>query len=146
VPSTIEDLTNRVKDIGKKIDKVLTDENIKKFSEILANTETITATVAARSADIDAALRNTNEATRNFAIAARDLHPTLINAQGTLRRLDRLALDADQVVTGDGVAQLSALIADSRRLVTSLTKLSDELNREPTRVIFGDRRKGYTPK
>ncbi|MBV9419122.1 MAG: MCE family protein [Alphaproteobacteria bacterium] len=146
IPSTIEDLTNRVRAIGAKIDKVLNDENIRKFSEILAHTDTITATIAARSGDIDATLRNTNEATRNFAVAARDLHPTLLAAQGTLRRLDRVALDADQVVTGDGVAQLSALIADSRRLVTSLTKLSDELNREPTRVIFGDRRKGYTPK
>ncbi len=69
-----------------------------------------------------------------------------MQANATLHKLDKLSTDADSVVTGDGVAQLSALIADSRRLVGSLTKLSDELNREPTRVIFGDRRKGYTPK
>ncbi|MEI9888903.1 MAG: hypothetical protein WDN08_20855 [Rhizomicrobium sp.] len=91
-------------------------------------------------------MRNTAELTRNISVASRDLHPTLLQANATLRRLDKLSLDADEVVTGDGVAQLSALIADGRRLVNSLTKLSDELNREPTRVIFGDRRKGYTPK
>ena len=102
--------------------------------------------VAARSGDIDQTIRNTNEATRNLAVATRELGPTLKQANVTLHRMDKLTLDADAVVTGDGIAQLSALVADGRRLVTSLTKLSDELNREPTRVIFGDRRKGYEPK
>jgi phospholipid/cholesterol/gamma-HCH transport system substrate-binding protein len=95
--------------------------------------------MAQRSGDLDATLRN-------LTIATHDLHPTLLQASITLQKLDKLSTDADAVVTGEGVAQLSALVADSRRLVGSLTKLSDELNREPTRVIFGDRRKGYTPK
>jgi len=152
-PGTLEDLTNRVREISAKIDKVLTDENIKKFSETLDHLEVITGTVAARSADIDRTLRNATilsanaaSAAHNIDVAARLLPGTLQRANGTLGNLDLLTRHADQVVTGDGVAQLGVLIADARRLVTSLTKLSDELNREPTRVIFGDRRKGYTPK
>jgi phospholipid/cholesterol/gamma-HCH transport system substrate-binding protein len=151
VPSTwaqIEETAPQVVDkVNKIADKLnaLLDKN-GHFMHILVNLDTVTTTVAARSGDIDSTLRNTAEATRNLAVASRDLHPTLLQADATLKRLDKLSTDADAVVTGDGVAQLSALIADSRRLVTSLTKLSDELNREPTRVIFGDRRKGYTPK
>jgi phospholipid/cholesterol/gamma-HCH transport system substrate-binding protein len=125
---------------------LLDDKNRKAIANILANLDTVTGTFAKRSSDIDATLHNLADASHNIVIAARDLHPTLVQADVTLKKLDVLSTDADRVVTGEGVAQLSALIADSRRLVGSLTKLSDELNREPTRIIFGDRRKGYTPK
>ena len=34
---------------------------------------------------------------------------------------------------------------DTRALIASLTRLSSELERQPTQLIFGDRRPGYTP-
>ena len=146
IPSTFEKLEIKLDNLSDKLnitaDRVnlmLDEKNRKAFAGILANLNVITGTVARRSDDLDATLRN-------LAIATRDLHPTLLHADLALKKLDKLSVDADSVVTGEGVAQLSALVADSRRLVGSLTKLSDELNREPTRVIFGDRRKGYTPK
>lgn len=146
IPSTFEKLEKKLDELSDKLnvtaDRVnllLDDKNRKAFAGILANLDVVTGTVAHRSGDIDATLHN-------LAIVSRDLHPTLLQANATLQKLDKLSGDADSVVTGEGVAQLSALVADSRRLVGSLTKLSDELNREPTRVIFGDRRKGYTPK
>ncbi|HJW42545.1 MAG TPA: MlaD family protein [Rhizomicrobium sp.] len=139
-------VVDKVNKIADKLNKILDEKNQQAIADILHNVDTLTTTLAEHKGDIEATLRNTNEATHNLAIASRDLHPTLLQADATLKRLDKLSSDADSVVTGDGVAQLSALIADSRRLVGSLTKLSDELNREPTRVIFGDRRKGYEPK
>jgi phospholipid/cholesterol/gamma-HCH transport system substrate-binding protein len=113
---------------------------------VLHNLDTLTATIAKRSGDIDATLKNANVTMKNLAGASADLHPVLLQANATLVKLQKLSTDADNVVAGEGVAQFGALIGESRRLVASLTKLSDELNREPTRVIFGDRRKGYTPK
>jgi len=152
-PSTLAQLEETAPKIAEKLNKVadkllllLNDQNRKSIGDILTNLDTITTTVAARRGEIDQTLRNTAVATHNLALASADLHPTFLAANVTLRKLDKLSTDADAVVTGDGIAQLSALIADGRRLVGSLTKLSDELNREPTRVIFGDRRKGYTPK
>ena len=41
---------------------------------------------------------------------------------------------------------LSDLIGESRRLVANLSDFSDQLNRQPTHILFGDRRKGYEPK
>jgi phospholipid/cholesterol/gamma-HCH transport system substrate-binding protein len=146
IQETAPQVVDKVNKIADKLNLLLDDKNRAAISQTLANLQTITKTLADHKADTDAIFHNTNEATRNLAVASRDLHPTLVEAQATLKKLDKLSTDADAVVTGDGVAQLSALLADSRRLVTSLTKLSDELNREPTRVIFGDRRKGYTPK
>jgi hypothetical protein len=33
-----------------------------------------------------------------------------------------------------------------RRLVANLTQASDQLSRQPTKLLFGDRHKGYEPK
>jgi phospholipid/cholesterol/gamma-HCH transport system substrate-binding protein len=146
IQETAPQVVAKVNQIADKLNLLLNDKNRKAIGEILANLDVVTTTIARRSGDIDATLRNTASATHNLDVASRDLHPTLLQAGVTLRKLDKLSSDADAVVTGDGVAQLSALVAESRRLVGSLTNLSDALNREPTRVIFGDRRKGYTPK
>ena len=153
IPGTFEKLEKKLDMLADKLnitaDRVnllLDDKNRKAIADTLANLDTVTTTFAKRSDDIDKTLHNFADASHNIAIAARDLHPTLLQADVTLKKLDLLSSDADRVVTGDGVAQLSALVAESRRLVGSLTRLSDELNREPTRIIFGDRRKGYTPK
>jgi phospholipid/cholesterol/gamma-HCH transport system substrate-binding protein len=143
---TLPKIADKLNLVADKLNRLLNEKNQKAIGDILTNLDTVTTMVAARSGDIDQTIRNTNETTRNLAVATRQLGPTLAQANVTLHRMDKLTLDADAVVTGDGVAQLSALVADGRRLVNSLTKLSDELNREPTRVIFGDRRKGYTPK
>jgi phospholipid/cholesterol/gamma-HCH transport system substrate-binding protein len=62
-----------------------------------------------------------------------------------VNKFGKVATDADAFINGDGLAQLSDLIADLRRLVGSLNKFSDELNRNPTSLLFGDRRKGYDP-
>jgi len=57
-----------------------------------------------------------------------------------------LADDADAFINGDGLAQLSDLIGEMRRLVANLDQVSEQINRQPTKLLFGDRRKGYEPK
>jgi phospholipid/cholesterol/gamma-HCH transport system substrate-binding protein len=55
---------------------------------------------------------------------------------------DKLSGDLDTQVNG---ARIDQLMGEARQLVKSLTHLSDELDHEPTRLLYGDRRKGYTP-
>ena len=62
------------------------------------------------------------------------------DAEGVV--IDHVAGNLDTQVSG---AQLAQFVAQSRALVQSLTALSNKLDREPTQLIFGDRRKGYTP-
>jgi phospholipid/cholesterol/gamma-HCH transport system substrate-binding protein len=72
----------------------------------------------------------------------KDLHTTLGNANVAVTKVSRLADDADAAVNGANLDQLSDQV---RTLARSLTKLSNGLEREPTKLLFGDRRKGYTP-
>jgi phospholipid/cholesterol/gamma-HCH transport system substrate-binding protein len=115
-------------------------------THILESLDQTTSAIAKRSGDIDATLKNANVAIANLRDASQDIKPTLADADLTLKKYGKVADDADAFINGDGLAQLSDLIGDMRRLVSNLTKFSDQLNRDPSKLLFGDRRKGYEPK
>jgi phospholipid/cholesterol/gamma-HCH transport system substrate-binding protein len=128
-----------------RLNDVLNDQNRKAFSNILANLNETSSAIAKRSADIDATIKNANTATANLRDASASLKPTLDHVDVTVNKFSKVADDADAFLKGDALSQLSSLINEMRRLVTSLTRFSDQLNREPTKLLFGDRRKGYDP-
>jgi phospholipid/cholesterol/gamma-HCH transport system substrate-binding protein len=125
---------------------VLNDKNRRALGSILANLDETTTVIAHRSGDIDATLQNANAAVANLREVSNQLKPTLSDADLTLKKIGKVADDADAFVTGDGLAQVGDLVGELRRLTANLTKFSDQLNREPTKLLFGDRRKGYDPK
>lgn len=45
-----------------------------------------------------------------------------------------------------GLSELNQLLAESRTLVASLTRVAAEIERDPPRFFFGDRREGYRPR
>ena len=128
-----------------RINDLLNDNNRRAIAHVLANLDETTEIIARHSADIDGILKNTNEATANLNKASANLQPTLDHVDQTVTKFGKVATDADAFINGDGLAQLSSLIGDLRRLVTNLNKFSDQLNRTPTSLLFGDRRKGYDP-
>ena len=134
-PQLLEKLNN----IADKLNTVLNADNQRAFSNILTNLDRTTGTFARRSGEIDTTLTDLSKASKALPGAVAD-------ADVSAKKFGQLSADADDFVKSDGIAQLSALLADTRRLVISLNKLSDELNRQPTKLLFGDRRKGYTPK
>ncbi len=145
-PSTLQKLAagapqllEKLNEAADKINAVLSDDNQVAFAHILANLDKTTGTLASRSGDIDTTIRNVSEASRT-------LPGTVADIDKSVRKLDLLASDSDEFVKGEGLEQFAQLLADTRRLVISLNRLSDELNRQPTKLLFGDRRKGYTPK
>lgn len=128
-----------------RLNDVLSDKNRKSLTNVLANLDETTSAIAKRSADIDATIKNANTATANLRDASASLKPTLDHVDATVNKFSKVADDADAFLKGDALSQLSSLVNEMRRLVTSLTRFSDQLNREPTKLLFGDRRKGYDP-
>ncbi|HUO03363.1 MAG TPA: MlaD family protein [Rhizomicrobium sp.] len=131
---------------ASRLNDLLNDNNRRAVAHILASLDQTTTTIAKRSADIDATLRNANEATANLRDASQDLKPTIADVDTTVKKYGKVADDADAFINGDGLAQLSDLISETRRMVANLNKFSEQLNRDPSRILFGDRRKGYEPK
>ena len=150
--STLQQLEQSAPEVVAKLNVVVTrlndllnDKNRKAVTDVLANLDQTTTTLARNSTQIDSTIKNTNTAMANLRDTSASLKPTLEHADATFTKFSKTADDADAFIKGDGLAQLSDLIGDMRRLVASLTKFSDQLNRDPTKLLFGDRRKGYDP-
>ena len=131
---------------ASRLNDLLSDNNRRTVTHILESLDQTTSTIAKRSGDIDATLKNANLAIANLRDASVDLKPILADADVTMKKYGKVADDADAFINGDGLAQLSDLIGESKRLVANLNKLSEQLNRDPSKLLFGDRRKGYEPK
>ncbi|MBV9991551.1 MAG: MCE family protein [Alphaproteobacteria bacterium] len=141
-PKLMEKLNNA----ADKINDLLNEKNRKAFGNILGNLDQTTAALARRSKDIDALLANFSAASAKLNDASGKIGPTITEADLTLKKFGKLSDDADAFVNGEGLGQLTDLVRESRGLVQSLTRLSNELDRQPTKLLFGDRHKGYTPK
>jgi phospholipid/cholesterol/gamma-HCH transport system substrate-binding protein len=131
---------------ASRINDLLNDNNRRAIAHVLANLDKTSQAIADRSADIDATIANANKAMANLSNASNNLRPTLEHVDLTIQKFGKVASDADDFINGDATAQLSDLIGEMRRLVANLDQLSDQLNRTPTKLLFGDRRKGYEPK
>jgi phospholipid/cholesterol/gamma-HCH transport system substrate-binding protein len=148
-PSTLQELENsapqlvaKLNVIADKINDVLNPKNRAAIAQTLVNLEDMTSAIDRHTKDIETTLTNVASASGKLDTDLSDLHVTLTNANGTVGKINRLADDADVAINGAQVGQLSDEV---RTLASSLTKLSTQLEHEPTSLIFGDRRKGYTP-
>ena len=136
------EILDKINKVADRLNRVLSDQNIKSITDTLTNIKVTTDVFNRRSGDIDKTLHNLATGTDQLNVDLADLHGVMGNANTTLTRIDHLAGDADAAVNG---AQLDELSTQLRQLATSLSRLSNGLQREPTSLIFGDRRKGYTP-
>ena len=155
-PSTLQQLEQsapqllvKINRIADRLNDLLSEKNRQDFSQTLGNLRMITADFAKRSAQFDSITKNLNTASAEFNTDLSDAHTLLLNTQETTRKVDKLAEDVDKL-SGDidtqvNGARLDQVLAQTREMLKSLTRLSDQLEREPTRLIYGDRRKGYAP-
>jgi phospholipid/cholesterol/gamma-HCH transport system substrate-binding protein len=139
ITAGVPELLGKLNTAADRLNAVLTPENQVALSHILANLDKTTSAIAGRTGDIDTTIAN-------FSKASRDLPTVVADADTSAKKFGKLSDDTDEAIRGASLAQLTGLLADTRRLVVSLTKLSDQLDRQPTTVLFGDRRKGYVPK
>jgi len=140
------ELVAKLNTAASRLNDVLNDDNRRAIAHVLANLDETTQVIARRSADLDATIAHANQAMANLNEASNSLKPTLQQVDLTVHKYGKVADDADAFINGDGLAQVSDLIGELRRLVGGLTEFSDQLNRTPTKLLFGDRHKGYEPK
>jgi phospholipid/cholesterol/gamma-HCH transport system substrate-binding protein len=157
--STLEQLAQSAPEVvaklnvaASRINDLLKDENRRAVADTLNNLDTVTTMLAARSADIETSIIHANEAIANLDKASKGFQPaidhvneTIDTANGTLKKYGKVADDADAFINGEGLAQVADLVGELRRAAANLEQLSAQLNKQPTKLLFGDRRKGYTP-
>ena len=161
------ELLGRFNTVGERMGDLLNDENRRVLAETLVALRNTASLIDSHSEEIAATIANMKNATGaitttlgnvNHTLATTDhaltsvdttlntLNGAIDSAGSTVQKLGKLSDDADKVVNGQGIAQMTQLVAQTRALIASLTRLSNDLEREPTRFILGDQRQGYTPK
>jgi phospholipid/cholesterol/gamma-HCH transport system substrate-binding protein len=160
-------LLDKLDVIFDHIEDVLNDQNRTAFSATLGNLQKISSDVAQHSDEIatnaGAALKAATSLFTNLdngfsqqgglkdeALASlgdfdrlvkglsdtnHDLQMTLRDAQPGVKRFSQQTLD-----------DVGALVGETRQFIAGLSRLVAQVEHDPTRLLFGDRREGYQPK
>ncbi len=165
------ELLARLLVIGDRLESLLDDKNRGALAQTLVNIRDITGVFEHRTKDIDQLITDAGETMHNLADASATLKGVAANLDRTSGKADQLIASADNYIrpcdearcrsrrhragqpawaarpgTTNGTAQLSRLLSDARRLVASLNRVSTALERDPSRLLLGDRHEGYQPK
>jgi ABC-type transporter Mla subunit MlaD len=156
--------------IADRLEAVLDDRNRRAISETLSNVSDLTKRLDQRSQDLDRLLADGGETLQNLVRASATLNALLEHFQGTSTNIDqligsanltfvqatKLAHDLDDVVrtSRPGVRELTTtvpgrldeLLIMANRLTASLDRVSAELERNPSSILFCTRQEGYRPK
>jgi phospholipid/cholesterol/gamma-HCH transport system substrate-binding protein len=167
------EVLNKVVEVTTHLNQILDEQNRKALADTLAHIEQVTGAVASRSDDItqlldnlavaskdlngtiDAATATINSAHEVVAPGS-DLRDALHKLDILAGRLDDAGGHLDALIQENrpsihefatrGLGQVEDLLSDARVLVAQLTRVAQSLERDPSRLLYGDRRQGYQPK
>ncbi|MFU8815247.1 MAG: MlaD family protein [Pseudomonadales bacterium] len=146
-------------DLLARAQQLLSDRNLRQVEEILVAVETITATFAGRSAQIERALEHGADAVAHVRGSARAIEE-LVEEMGphleggaeqfaaTLRSAEEVAAALQQWLQRHeapldefverGLGQAGEVMDDLQRALRELERLGRRLREDPSRVIYGD--------
>lgn len=170
--SALQNIADTANRLVARMDQVLSEDNVKRVSNTLANLESMTGAIADQREDLralivnarqsseqlSATLQTTNRAVENVDRELVQKLPGLIGKlDNTLGKLESAATGANGIVNenraaissfaNDGLAQLGPTLAELRLLVRDLRRISDRLDAGPARYLLGrDAPKEFEPK
>lgn len=140
---------------ASSVDAFLSVENQRAFSSALADIASITRIVAARGPEIDRAIGDVGSTLHSTASSATQLRPALQSVQRAATSVERMgnsvaqtSTDASKAVNAVGadvqrfgdqtLPELEALMAELAVLSASLRRLSEQTERAPSSLVFGN--------
>jgi phospholipid/cholesterol/gamma-HCH transport system substrate-binding protein len=152
------------------LNAVLNEQNRQAIAESLQNVRTITEAFVAPSKEVSELVDNANETVREMAMVLQHVDQSF-NGKGGLKDeasqalsdFDRLAKNLTDTnrqlqqalqenrpglrqFTQGTLTQVSNLVSDMQRFIDGLSRFVSSVERDPGRLLFGDRREGYRPR
>jgi phospholipid/cholesterol/gamma-HCH transport system substrate-binding protein len=168
------ELLERAVAITERLALILDDRNLKSISDTLANLSTLTGTLAGSTGEINQVLADSQrtfaalkEASENVAKLTGGLNAKigpLTDSAGEVMKdvrkaingFNKVAVQLEGIVSENrtplqdfssgGLYEISQFIAEARVLISTLTRLSGQIERDPARFFFGDTQKGFEAK
>jgi phospholipid/cholesterol/gamma-HCH transport system substrate-binding protein len=171
-PSALQNIADTANRLVERLDRMLSDQNVRRISATLDNIETLTGSLADQREDLTALVANARRASEQLNTtldtttrALNDVDrefvqklPGLVERlDATLAKLDSAAGGADRILSenrgaihsfaNEGLSQLGPTLSELRALTRDLRRLSDRIEGNPTRFLLGrDGPKEFEPK
>src|SRR5581483_1997569 len=128
-------LLDQLSRIADHLDELLDEHNRQAVADMLDNLD---EALVAEGGIKDRATRSLDNLAKLLAdadTATRDLQATLHEARPAVRELSQRT-----------VPQIEESLRETRQFIAGMTRLGEQIERDPSRLLFGDRREGYRPK
>lgn len=163
-------LVEKLSDTADHLNELLDDKNRRALAETLDNVRVFTAGLAESNKDIAELVANANAAARSLSRLLDDVDRSYSGPDGLGNRLAASIADFDRIVRNlsdtnrqlqsalqdvrpglrtfsqQTLGDVGALVGEARQLISGLNRLAAEIERDPSRILFGDRREGYRPR
>ncbi|MDD5241009.1 MAG: MlaD family protein [Sulfuricella sp.] len=135
-------LTNLLTNISKMSDNVnavLDEDNRRSFKRSLTQIEQMTRVLAARSTSIETGMDNAAKTLKHTARASAELGGLIERAGRSAEAVERMANETSRSTAGIPAAVQDAqlMVNELRDLSASLRRVSDQLERDPSALLFG---------
>jgi phospholipid/cholesterol/gamma-HCH transport system substrate-binding protein len=170
VKSSLPELVADLKQASHNLNLLLNDRNRQAVADSLQDLRTLTAAFATHSGDVGVILDNTNASVLQLKALIEHIDHSYTAGGGLKDQVSQTLKDYDKVATNlvDSSRQLQLLlsenrpglrnfvqttlpgiddlVSDAQRLAGNVNQFVLQLQRDPTRLLFGDRRQGYQPR
>jgi phospholipid/cholesterol/gamma-HCH transport system substrate-binding protein len=169
VKASLPELLADIKTAARSLNELLDEENRHAVSDTLRNLRTITGALVEPSKEISKVLDNANSAVVELKSLFHDIGQSYVEKGGLKDQLSQTLGDADRLAKNlieasrqvqqliqenrPGIREFSQstltrvgdLVTDLQRFVAGVSRFASELERNPPKLLFGDRREGYRP-
>ena len=149
-------LLEKASDTLDYLNDLLDEKNRRAVGEILENLRVLSAGLGGTNKDIAELAVNANTAVLTASNLLANVDRSYSGPDGLGNRLATAIADFDHVAkdvrpgvrnfTQQTLSDVGALVGEARQLISGVSRLVTQIERDPSRVLLGDRREGYRPK
>ena len=135
--------------VAERTTVLLSEQNVKRIGQTLANVETATAGLSGSMQDLpqlmaslkkalsDDNLKRLSATLANMEKASGEAAPLIANLQGVAKKLDGLLGESGGEITQTTLPRLNALLQELAVNSRQMTRLLDQLEESPSMLVFG---------
>ena len=170
LPSLLDQASN----VADRLNTMLSDDNQKAFTEAIQNLQQLSANLNKATEHVPEVVNTAQQTLQNLANASDAFQKLAVQLQGTAGNMqgdvqhttqdiskaaqnfaeaaNRLTAMLDEnraplkQFTGSALYQTTELVSDLRQLVSSMSRIAQQIERDPARFLLGDRNKGVEAK
>src|SRR5246500_3367645 len=167
--ANLPELLGDLKEVAHNLNAVLDEQNRKAIADSLQNVRTVTENFVAPSKEVSEVVENANAAVATLKSFFGHVDQSYVGKGGLKDQLSQTLDDADKLAKNLGdtnrqlqqvlqenrpglheftqstLTQVSNLVSDMQRFIAGLGRFVSAVERDPARLLFGDRREGYKP-